>query len=320
MKTLAQMAAAIADDVGRAGDTETITKAKAYLEDRLGYVWDIAPWKDSLAIISISKDPTATDAPGHILYLPANCDVALGVRTAAQGQINPFSLEKMLIGVPEKFTATGTPYEFAQLSPAVWTARAAIGVDLQARRGSTQPEAEVTVLYTDVNGDQATYTFTPATTMTAAHPSGTAFVASVDAVWQNGTTTFTFSDDTPTDLFSGSSFTPKVRLALASVPTATTTYTVLFKRKCPTWTADYQEPPLRGSDRLLQTLAHADILEWIRKPAKAQAKAAEGMAMLDELRDKEVYQEATIRTLIPDCGPDPRELVSGGFQASKGFF
>lgn len=216
MKTLAQMAAAIADDVGRGGDTETIAKAKGYLEDRLGYVWDIAPWKDSLAITSISKDPTATDAPAHILYLPANCDVVMGVRTAAQGQINPFSLEKMLIGVPEKFTQTGTPYEFAQLSPAVWTARASAGLSIGVGRMSGNPAGVITLLFTTTEGEQIPYTFTPeeAQQLISSSP-----IASLDRIEQPGTNTFQIYNHTTEEmLFEGTTFTPKVRLALASVP------------------------------------------------------------------------------------------------------
>lgn len=318
MKTLAQIAADIAEDVGRKDDPETIAKAKNYLADRLRHMWDLAPWKDSLCITSIEKNPAGTTEPAHILYMPRTCDVVLGVRTSTSA-LSPFALERMLIGVPEKFTQTGTPYEFAQISPAYWTAPTSAGVDLQIRRRETDPETQITITYTDTAGEQYTRTITPATTMTAV--SQTAFVASVDSLWQNGTTSLILSDDVPVDIVEATDFTPKVRLALGSIPPETTTFSVLFKRKCPTWTQDYQEPPLRGSDRLLQTFAHADILEWLRKPGKAQAKAQEAAAMFGELRDKETWQEATIRQIIPDCGPDVRMLVSGaGIATSKASF
>lgn len=88
------------------------------------------------------------------------------------------------------------------------------------------------------------------------------------------------------------------RLQLVQKPQGALTLTVLGKREFLPMT-DYSSPILPWCVNCLMDFAQADMLERDRQYAKAQAKRAEAVALLDRARMVEVFQQAHRARLMP---------------------
>lgn len=89
------------------------------------------------------------------------------------------------------------------------------------------------------------------------------------------------------------------RLRLLEIPTEEVTIRVLGKRVCPTFSADNDAPAISGVTNCLLAFAQADLLQWLRQYGKAQAAQQEGVALLDQLKELEMVQQAHNITIQP---------------------
>ena len=100
------------------------------------------------------------------------------------------------------------------------------------------------------------------------------------------------------------------RIRLLETPEEATTVRVLGKRKCPAFTDDNDQPPVRGMENLLIAMAQGDMLERERQYGKANLKFQEGVALLNQFKAEETIQQAHNQRIIPDSGfGDPSETL-----------
>ena len=100
------------------------------------------------------------------------------------------------------------------------------------------------------------------------------------------------------------------RIRLLETPEDATTVRVLGKRKCPAFTGDNDQPPVRGMENLLIAMAQGDMLERERQYGKANLKFQEGVALLNQFKAEETIQQAHNQRIIPDSGfGDPSETL-----------
>lgn len=75
---------------------------------------------------------------------------------------------------------------------------------------------------------------------------------------------------------------------------------VVGKRKPRSFRNDADSPALRGCEAALLAMATGDMLERERQYQKAQAKFAEGAALVDVMKDGERNQSAFVQRLVPE--------------------
>lgn len=104
------------------------------------------------------------------------------------------------------------------------------------------------------------------------------------------------------------------RIRLVSIPTASQVIRVLGKRVCPEFTNDNDEPGMNCMEDALLTFAQADMLERERQYGKAQAKKAEAVALIDQLKRIETVQQAHNVRFIPEDGYGNTDMWNQGAQ------
>lgn len=102
------------------------------------------------------------------------------------------------------------------------------------------------------------------------------------------------------------------RLRLFEKPTKSATLRILGKRKFVQLTEDYMSPELQNVDNVLIALAHADMLQRMRQYGKAQVIAQEAGALLGQLKQVEMVQQATNTRIVPDDGFQPDYIQGHG--------
>jgi hypothetical protein len=101
---------------------------------------------------------------------------------------------------------------------------------------------------------------------------------------------------------------PRERIRFLYKPDGAATIRVLGKRRCPTFTNDNDQPPIRGMDNALIAFVQGDMLERERQYGKAGLKFQEGTALLDQLKAIETVQQAHNLRVAPDAGyGDPND-------------
>lgn len=98
------------------------------------------------------------------------------------------------------------------------------------------------------------------------------------------------------------------RIKLLFKPEQEVTIRVLGKRVCPTFSADNDEPAIAAMTNCLIAFVHADMLERARRYGQAQAKQAEGLALLEQLKKIETVQQAN------EVHIEPQEGLGGQWQ------
>lgn len=307
-KNLLQMAQRLASDVGRADDSDLITKAKEILADCYVDIWDRAPWKGSLALLR-----KASSTNYRVLSLPYACAHLMGVRCGTR-ELSQLPYDLVMMGAYDRFQETGNPVEYVQIAPALWTSPTYPSPITTLRVGYGDGVSTVKITWTASNGEQYAGTYTPPATGTLAVASN---VVSLDAVSQDGAVPFVFYDQDLTGLYAIATNypnpVPTQRILFTTNPEAAETYTLLFKRKPLLLTNDSDIPALNGVERCLMDYAHAALLEYLRQSGKAQAKRAEAEVAFELLRRGETWQEQTLRRLIPQEASPVRSVVYGGY-------
>lgn len=114
------------------GDDTAACKTFVLARDRM--IYDAALWKSSLVMVNIALDPT--NNPDHaegIVLLPEVVQRPVGVRTT-ENAVRVNAIEQYFRFDADKFAETGTPFEFAELSPVwvTWRGISAIPITCEA--------------------------------------------------------------------------------------------------------------------------------------------------------------------------------------------
>jgi len=327
--TLSDMAALVCAKV-RQSDATALTRCKQFLRQRYEMIWNDELWNDSLFRLEFSFDmspsATATSLPFPnffsrdvgIWHLPPTVDRILALRRTDQG-----------VGVADNFRFyRDTLDAFAQTGAAVaFTVDGAVAADLRGKLVSVEAEgvvlsasaadagAVVRVVYLDFDGEEQTLsatletgysnTFYPQVIQSVSKPTTTAAVGVVldgDTII-NFASTLTVAKRYP-------------RIQLLPLPTTTTEFKALVKRKPLALTDDNDEPAIRGVANCLMEYAQADMYERGRQLGKAALKRADADKLLAQLKKIEVAQEANNCQIVPDVS-EPSGLI--GYYHTKGY-
>jgi hypothetical protein len=279
-----------------------------FLSQNAKLVWGRAMWKDSVAqFTSTIGDAgagmtTALWLPSRATFLcPAMVDRVLACRLDSrylniedQGVYFRFDMEV--------FDVQGIPSQFHLLSPCVWEWDTAVAVRLEASEQDPSLSAVVDYLSTD------NFTVTRATVAGTDFGQDFATTLRIDAMTKQVTdgSAIIVDDTNEEEVFAvGASDTAaalRQRIRLVKIPTGNNTLRVLAKVVMPTFTADADNPPIRGSEDVLIALTQADMYQREHQVGKAEAKKQEAAGHYESLFRLETVQQAHNKRLIPDDG------------------
>lgn len=143
-------------------------------------------------------------------------------------------------------------------------------------------------------------------------PTGDDTTIEGSVVWDGSAFTYTkrCEDSIVTMAATDTTAALRQRIRMLETPEDATTVRVLGKRKCPRFSDDNDQPPVRGMDNLLIAMAQGDMLERERQYGKANLKFQEGVALLEQFKAAETIQQAHNQRIIPDSGfGDPAETL-----------
>ena len=143
-------------------------------------------------------------------------------------------------------------------------------------------------------------------------PTGDDTTIEGSVVWDGSAFTYTkrCEDSIVTMAATDTTAALRQRIRLLETPEDATTVRVLGKRKCPRFSDDNDQPPVRGMENLLIAMAQGDMLERERQYGKANLKFQEGVALLNQFKAEETIQQAHNQRIIPDSGfGDPSETL-----------
>jgi len=307
---LAELADLVCETV-RKPDSDSVAACKTYLKRRDQMLWDGNLWRDSLFTFTQALTP-ATDtllAATGIVLLPASIDRVLALREA-DGPLPVQNLERYFMDTMDAFAQTGTPCEFSLLSPILYQFATAQAVTMEGASGT--PDTSTQVRYLDADGVPQTTTAQPSTTPTSV---GTVSeIVGVEKAAGSGAVTFkdASSNTILTVASSATRATPRQRLRLLPVPTASLTIRALVKQRYVPLASDYEEPRLRQAENVLIAYATGDMLRRSNKFGMANEAYAEGAALLAKLENIEFFQQAQRMQLVP-------EIEGNGFGSDVDF-
>lgn len=328
--TLSDMAALVCAKV-RQSDTTALLRCKQFLRQRYEMIWNEEMWLDSLFRLEFSFDMSpsalAADLPFAnffsrdvgIWHLPPTVDRILALRRTDQG-----------VGVADNFRFyRDTIDAFAQTGAAVaFTADGAVLADLRGKLTTVEAEgvvlssaggdetAAVRIVYLDFDGEEQiltttgldvgySNTFYPQVILSISKPATTAAVGVV----LDGDNIATL---TATALVGKR----HPRIQLLPMPTTTTEFKALVKRKPLSLSDDNDEPAIRGVANCLMEYAQADMYERGRQMGKAAMKRQDADRLLAQLKKIEVAQEANHCQIVPEVS-EPSGSI--GYFHSKGY-
>lgn len=103
---------------GQMVGTADIAAAKKFISKRYELIYNSYLWKDSLAMVNVSVDPTNADNAEGIVFLPEDIERVVAVRTDDRS-VRIHGIEDYYRVDFDRFNQTGTPYEFSLISP-IW--------------------------------------------------------------------------------------------------------------------------------------------------------------------------------------------------------
>lgn len=326
----------------RLTDSTAVARCKNYIAQRYEMIYADQLWKDSLFCFDFPWDYDGTSAYGYppgnsqlltqagYFILPTSVDRIIALRTADRGlACRPFEIY-FRNDLNVFLNAGGPTFEFVILPPVVAMALPSTDVanEVTPTLTITDPEGSdgvgVTfhIEYTDFYGNRRETNFNVQGTdpvpiiPTEAIENSIGTISELLIISRPQTVGFT----TLSGLQNGTqnayvmkgvqtTLEPRLRIRLAQRPNKNVDMTALIKQKCQSLTGDYDVPILRGVSNCLIAFAQADMLEFDHQYAKAQAIAAEGMALLEQLKKQAVVQELNSIQLTPV--PEPVDAAFG---------
>lgn len=298
----------------RQTDDLAIAACKEFLSDRYNMICEESLWRDliyqfngTIAVTGTADDlnHTSFNSLGYYL-LPSYVDRVLAVRTPNNSMV-PESSELLFSVDPDVFTSTGEPVKYDIMSPRIWMFETATAIGSTSDDLTTDPGVEVTAdiigpkgrrrIEINVNdpdpaldGGDSPFVIER---IQKAESSGTVTVYHLSG----GLTTIAELAPTQTSLSGYQT------IRVLPMPRTDTTLRILVKKKPLPLVEDNDVPELRGVAMPLMTFAQGDMLERARRQGMAQPKFSEALAMLESLRQQNVWQEASSRRVVLNDGP-----------------
>lgn len=307
--TLSALATLVCSKV-RKTDDASVAACKEFLRQRHEMIYDAALWKDTVGIWSDTLD---YDSTLEQWFPEFHCDYdiarVLGVRWRTNRDLVPTSIGTWMQLDPEFYEQTGEPVSFVELeaSGVSFNIPTAAGVTITSS-SSEDVGVEVEVSGLDADGEEAF----ESVTITAGDASTVTEWQSVRAISKPvtvGVVTVEGTGDAPGrmripphDTVSRCCVLRFNRLPVANTADPFSDQPELLihaKRKLTSFVRDTDAPMIRGCDNALIALAQADMLERERQYGKAQAKVAEGQAMLTLMLEQERSQSAAVPQIVP---------------------
>lgn len=331
--TLGDMADFVCAKV-RQRDTTSRARCKQFIRQRYEMLWNDELWKDSLFRLEFSfdMDPAAEQADlpfanffsrdAGIWHLPPTVDRILALRRTEQGVgvADNFRFYRETI---DAFAETGAPVAFTTEGPAFADLRgklaevqAASGITVRFVDGAADSQATARMVYLDMDGEEQVLDIAQATigSLDDIIPQ---VILSVTKPTSQSAFEISLAGDVIFTLSASQTAGKRYpRIQLLPMPTVTTDFKALVKRKPPVLSDDNDELALRGADNCVMEYAQADMLEYGRQYSKAQAKRADADRLLVDFKKLEVVQEANHCQIVPEVSE-----VSGtvGYHHSKGY-
>lgn len=299
--TLADLATFVGTKIGMT-DSATLTKIKTWAAQRYASMYAGALWKDALSIYSF-----AVAANQHTVILPHHVSQFLAAKYDYERLI-PVDAAFLFASNPELWDSAGSPTHCSELAAIATKIQIPTPSQLYVYGSSSADETKtLRIQGEDANGNPLSETLT----LIATGPTSQAATSGVFAVVHNWTKGGTVGQ---VELKDTASPTPNLlqtlkaaekqklhrRVRLHATPPNAMTLLVLAKRHPGPFTDDNDATTLPAQcDQALQALVHGDALEWQQQYGKAQAKFAEGVALLEAAYRTELYQAANAYRLTP---------------------
>jgi hypothetical protein len=319
-------------------DATNLALCKQFIAQRYRMVWDEGLWLESLFCVNrnVPWDSTGYDKLGEV-FLPQEVDKVIGGRLT-DGPVSPIEEQDLYRFDLDLYEETGRPTNFMVRPPAIWR----MGIE---KGGSALP-GNLTFLYSGgssslntgkilhlhVIGNNPDYSASQGDDVRLnrvididmgfaldgfAITGGFTLIERItmDALVSEVYAVDNARSDTEASFYVRAGITemePCQRVQMVRIPTEATSVRFLVKRKCPPLSSDYDTTMLTGVDNCLIAFAQADLLEKMRQYGKATAKTTEGMALLEQLKRGNLYQQARATRVIPEVEPDAIHHYRGG--------
>ena len=311
--TLSALASLVCSKV-RKTDDASVSACKEFLRQRHEMIYEAALWRDTVGIWSDSLD---YDETTETWFSEFNCTPqiarVMAVRWRTNRDLVASDLGAWMQLDPEFYEQSGEPATFVEIEAdgVSWNIPTATQLTFTIS-DSQDVGVEVEVNGVDDDGNAAFETVT----LTAGDTTTTTTFRSVRSITKpitEGSVTVEGAGDEPGQmrLEPHDTVSRCCVLRFNRVPTANAAdpfsdqpgLLIRAKRKLSSFVRDTDAPMIRGSDNALIAFAQADMLERERQYAKAQAKVAEGQALLTLMLAAETQQNAGVQQLVPLIQP-----------------
>ncbi len=305
---LSEMAAFICGKV-RKTDNESVAKCKGFINHRYRVVYNKSLWRDALWQFQFTFTPNLASAPesyDSIQMMPNIVDRLVSLRTTDQRIIGVADEHLFRSGIDE-FTQSGPPARFGTMAPVVAILPSSYpdGAAVHFAHNPTDDAKTVRATIIDSNGNRITvaHVLTGATTEIFAND--IAVIERATKPESDGDMQFlTAVEGESLGVAAAADTAWPIRLPVRLFPTpaAATTFRALVKKKVLPLVNNEDEPELRTVEDAVIALAHGDMLQRERVYSKAQILHAEGLAMIDDLETRHLFQEDQQQQIIPEVG------------------
>lgn len=331
--TLGDMAALVCAKV-RQSDATALLRCKQFLRQRYEMIWNEEMWTDSLFRLEFSFDMSSTavaaDLPFAnffsrdvgIWHLPPTVDRILALRKTDQGVgvADNFRFYRDTLdafaqtGAPVAFTTEGAA--FADLRGKLAEITAAVGVTIRFVDNAADSNATARLVYLDMDGEEQVLDVVQST-IGQIDDIIPQVILSISKSQSQSDFEISLAGDVIFTLSPATTVGKRYpRIQLLPMPTETTEFKALVKRKPLRLSDDNDEPAIRGVDNCLMEYAQADMYERSRQLGKAALKRADADKLLGQLKKIEVAQEANHCQIVPDVS-EPSGLI--GYYHTKGY-
>lgn len=311
--TLSALASLVCSKV-RKTDDASVSACKEFLRQRHEMIYEAALWRDTVGIWSDSLDyDTTLERWFPEFHCTPEIDRVLAVRWRTNRDLVPSDLGAWMQLDPEFYEQSGEPATFVEIESdgVSWNIPAETQMTFTISNAADVGTV-VEIIGTD-NGGEAlfeTVTLTAGDTTTV---NSYRTVRSISKPVTSGAVTVEGAGAEPgrMQLDPHDTVSRCCVLRFNRVPAANAAdpfadqpgLLIRAKRKLSSFVRDSDAPMIRGSDNALIAFAQADMLERERQYAKAQAKVAEGQALLTLMLAAETQQNAGVQQLVPLIHP-----------------
>lgn len=284
----------------RQTDEDSVSQCKAYLRARDEMIYNGELWRESLYQLDITLEPetNALHAAG-IYALPQIADRIIAARTNDY-QLTAELQETFFRQDYDLFTNSGEPVAFYVMASACWSNPTSLALEIYCA-SAADAGSKAFVRWIDSNQNQKSREFT----LTEAKQS-IGDVLSIEDFSKPASTGSviihkTVANSAALTLLSTETIATRfVRVRFVEKPEDETDVKLLVKRLHAPLTYDYDESQLKNSSNVLMAFAQGDMLQRARQYGKAKDSYMEAQALLEQLKNIEVVQQAGSMRLIPE--------------------